>query len=288
MQTKEGSIIPTVIDDLKQVFHSNLGKIPSNEESLSILQALSSIRDIRKVLNSHPKHLFQVVFENGDFYNKCYLPCDILQLRDILSTGKYFSPCNIMLFSNKVWQRVIKSYKIILVLNIDPQKTDALMAGGIAILPRTELDIKSNISSVIIQRNAPYEEVESIISEYIPTCPIYDVAYVPAISNEKFADKKDFYVVNLPQLQIENQKVRANSPQDALEICLIRRWSWYHDKDNFKKRPDRFRVEFWNESPFFNSIVKKVEHKTSKIPILQNWYNTFIKYTTNQLDNNNS
>lgn len=265
MQEKQGQITLDLVEDLKRVYHSNLGKLPSDKEATAILRALLSLRDTRKIVSTHPRHLFQVVFENNQFYGKSFLPCDVIQLREIMKSGRIEQSSNIVLFSNQAYQKLIKTYKVILVLKIDPAETDAVMAGGLAVLPRAELDIKSNILSIIVQRDAPYEEVERIVSEYMPECPIHDVAYVPAIDVEKFAQSREkgtLYLVNLPQLQVYRQKIRATSPFNALEIALIRRWSHYHEKDQYKKRPGRFRAEFWQESPFFDSIVVPIEKGT--------------------------
>lgn len=257
MSKEQNKVIPAIVDDLKLVFHSHQGRSLSDAEANLLLRGLVSFRDIEKALLEYPRNVFGCLFAHNSFYGRCYYPCDIIDLRDILEEGKIKSNSGgIVLFSNKAWNDIIKTNKAILVLKIDPEETDALIVGGVALLPRDHLDVKTNIESVILQRKSPYEIVEKIVADTMPGLPIYDISYVPQIQPEKFASSQHNYVISLPALQLYNQYIRAESPVEALDIALIRRWTRYSKQNKDRQRPPRYTAEYWLRSGFFDSIVR--------------------------------
>ena len=128
-----------LIEDLTQIYKANIGKELSQDEAKTILSGLLSVRDTDCILHTAPRHLFQILFENDDFYGKCMYACDTVELRNILTDNKIQTQSRIILFNNSVAQRLIKDQKIHITINCDPCKLaekcncDVKTYGGIAI-----------------------------------------------------------------------------------------------------------------------------------------------------------
>jgi hypothetical protein len=62
-------------------------------------------------------------------------------------------------------------------------------------------------------------------------------------------------------LGIKNRFCRANSPLEALEQELQKRWTMHPDSLRGKKpRPDNYFAQYWAESGFLPTIVKKASN----------------------------
>lgn len=251
-----------LIESLKSVFHSNTGQSLSDEQSHRILRALVSVRDTASQVRRLPKHLFQVLFENKQFYRSIY-PCDIVELRQILEDQRIVSTANVPLFSLPAAKRLIRSYPCFLMLNLGPddlrgRDSECIVAGGIAICDTSSLDISEKIAGLILQDNAPFETVEKIVGEIIPECPVYGNDFVPGLERDKFAsrDSKKKFVVNLPSLRINNVIVRARNEEEAVGMALARRWNRHPDSEQ-SRRPERYTAEHWKRSGFWETIVKE-------------------------------
>lgn len=253
-----------VLEDLKTVFHANTGQSLSDEQAWRVLRALVSVRDTAKQVRRLPRHLFQVVFENKQFYKAVY-PCDILELRRIFEDQSIHSVSGIPLFSMSAAKRLIRDYPCLLILNLDPQRlgrgaaNECIVAGGLAVCDTPCLDISGKISGIIVQDNSPFDIVERIVANTIPECPIYGHDFIPGIERDKFAaaeEKK--YVVNLPALAVRNVVIRAKDEEEAVAKALARRWNRHPDSKE-QKKPERYTPEFWQNSGFWESIVREAD-----------------------------
>lgn len=276
-----------LIEDLTKIYKANIGKELSQDEAKTILSGLLSVRDTDCILHTAPRHLFQILFENNDFYGKCVYACDTVELRNILTDNKIQTQSRIILFNNSVAQRLIKDQKIHITINCDPCKLaekcncDVKTYGGIAILNTNCIDIKDRLNSIIINSNDSniIEIATRISKDCKANCEVYAHAFVPGIDKYKFASKVERYKVNLPNMNIRDEISRATNEMEALENVLAYKWHWHPDKKLHKRKPERYTAEFWRNSGFFDSIVKKAESKTYNKLIYANQIDKKIKLT---------
>ena len=264
-EEKEDVSRSQVISDVQQIYLSACGKSLSEEDSLVVARALATVRDTERQLSIVPKHLMQSVFENNKYYGKTYFPCDVIQLRQILEENKIRALAKIVLFSNSVAQKIIRSYKCILILNIDPDKLEkpeygehqSLIAGGMTVVHSHEMDIKDRILGIIVTKNGPADVIRKIVSDVSPTIPVYESFMIPGIDREKFASHGDFkkFRVHLPVCNIHNEIVKSTDEYSAVEDALDKAWMRHPDRPYTRQRPARYSAEYWLRSGFWSSIV---------------------------------
>jgi len=252
-----------IINDIINIYQSNNNNKLDENSAKDILSALLSVRDTENIIHSSPRHLLQSVFESKDFYNKCTYPCDIVQLRGILSDKKIYSLSKIIMFSNSCSEKIIKDHKIRLILNADPKKIasnnncELSVFGGMAIFNCNILDIKDCINCIVVEGGS-YEQVaivNKIVSDINVGCPVYTTSFIPGIDKYKFASPLKKFIVNLPNLGINNEHVRSKNALQALQDVLSIRWQNHPDSKIYKRRPENYSAEYWARSGFFDSIV---------------------------------
>lgn len=254
-----------IINDIGAIYQQTHGERLNEQSSKDILCALLSVRDTEKIMLSSPRHLLQSVFESKDFYNKCIYPCDVVQLRGLLSGKKITSLSKIIMFSNSCSEKIIKDQKVRLVLNCEPKqiaaknKSDVAVFGGMAIFDCNVLDIKDMISSIVVEGGG-YEQVASVNKIVADTgigCPVYTTSFIPGVDKYKFASPTKKFVINLPNLGIRNEHVRSTNALQALQDALSIRWQNHPDSKLYKRRPENYSAEYWARSGFFDSIVRE-------------------------------
>jgi tRNA nucleotidyltransferase/poly(A) polymerase len=259
----------TITRDTISIYQQNCGHKLTDDFAKDIIRALLSTRDTEKILQISPRHLLQVVFENKEFYGKSVYPCDIIQLRRILETKKITSLSNVLLFSNSSSDRIFKDQKCRLFLSLDPGKLaekngcEVKIYGGLAIFDSNELDITDAVSCIVVEGGG-YENVrvvETISKETNIGCPVYTTSFIPGIDKYKFARTMHSFEVNIPSLGIHYEKCRSISPTQALQDILSIKWDRHPDSKIYKRRPERYSAEYWANSGFFDSIVRRIGRK---------------------------
>jgi hypothetical protein len=254
------------LQDIAKVYETNCGEKISVDDSAEVLRALLSVRDTAQILETAPRHLLQVVFENRNFHNKCVYACDIIELRGMLGKCKINTQSKIILFSKACADRVIRDHKVKLMLNCDPheickkQNLDCKCFGGVSVIDSNSLDIAGFVSCIIVESKGyeQVETVEAIIKEFELPIPVYTTSIISGIDKYKFASNKNKYVVNLSSLGIKNRISRADTPIEALDEELKKRWNFHPDSDHGKNpRPDNYYASYWEKSPFMGAIVKE-------------------------------
>ena len=261
-----------ILKDTVSVFYDNFGNRLSEQSALHFLRGLLSVRDTECILETAPRHLLQIVCEHKDFHGKCTYSCDILQLRGILQNKKIVADSKIILFSNKVAERVLKQQKCRIVLNLDPQDIKqetghtCELFGGMAIVDTHCLDIENLVQSIVVDCK-DYNKVkivEDIVKETNTKCEVYTDSNIPGIDQYKFAATNQKFVVNLSNLGILNRTVKARSKEEALALELARRWDMHPDSKLMQK-PENYKPDFWINSPFFDAIVKKASQDNNSL-----------------------
>lgn len=254
-----------ILQDTISIYQSNRGSQLDESAAKHIVRSLLSVRDTEKILQNSPRHLLQIVFENPSFYGKSVYPCDIVELRNILSKNKIQTLSKVILFSNNVANRIIKDQKVKIILNQEPDKftENHNVYGGMAVFNTNILDIKNKIHSIIIE-NENYESVEvveNIVKSLGQNYPVYADSSIPGIDKYKFAKSLRLFEIDLPTLGIHHEKCRSTDPIQALRDVLSVRWDRRPDKADFKRKPENFTAEFWAGSGFIESIVREIGGK---------------------------
>ncbi len=260
-----------ILSDVISIFQSNIGKHLSLQDAKKVINGINSIRDLSLALSSYPRHLFQSLFENHNYYNNCILVCNVLDIRNILDTKIYNSINSISLLSLGCAKKLIKTYKCFIILDGEPNKIDSnfFTAGGISVLNSGHLDISGRIKGIIVSQDAPFNEIEKIVSECIPGLPIYGESYIPGLDIKKIASNSNKYIISLPALKINKLVVKAPNDYEAVERALSIKW--HQHPDSFKeKKPQRYTAEYWINSGFWNSIVKTASENKPNITIASN------------------
>jgi hypothetical protein len=198
-----------ILQDIIHVYSKNCVEKINTDDAIEILQSLLSMRDTAEVIESTPRHLLQVIFENNKFNNKCVYPCDVIQLRAILAEQKLTAQSKIVLFTKACSERVIRDQKLRLIINCDPQKLCKLQDvscrsyGGICVINDNVLDIENLIECIVVESNEfnQVQTVEQIVKDMDLGIAVYTKSFVPGIEKYKFASSENTrYVVNLSLL----------------------------------------------------------------------------------------
>ncbi len=254
-----------IISDLQTVVHSRNGRSISDKEARSVIRGLLSYRDTSKQLLSAPRHLFQAIVENDSFYGKSLIPCDTVQLRSMLSDQQISTCGSLCVFSLSLAKKLFRDYACFLILKGEPEDIchDLKTVGGMAVCGRNRINFKGRVSSIVVNDDAPFDEVERIVSDTIPECPIYNVSYIPGLEQVRVAAVERRYVVELSAVNLHKMIVKAPTAEDAVDRALTKRWNTNPDNKG-KRRSERYRSEYWKNSGFWDSIVREASIRTSQ------------------------
>jgi hypothetical protein len=262
----------SLVSDLISVYKNNCNSSVNEEIAKDMIRSFMSLRDTESIIQNSPRHLFQSIFENNKFYGKSVIPCDIIELRKILSNKIISKMIKISAFTVSASERVIKDQKIRIVLNKEPKdiakenKCGVSIFGGFAVFDTNKIDISNSLHSIIVENvdNSVMRNVEKTIKEIMPECPVYSNAFIAGIDKYRFASGYRLFEINLPSLGIFKEKCRASDPSSALGQVLAIKWDRHPDKKKYYKRPDNYTVNYWKNSGFMASIVREIGKKNTK------------------------
>lgn len=269
-----------IIKDIQSVCVNNGGRLLSHYETMLVAYSLMSIRDLSRQMSILPRHLLQSIFDYKEYYGKICYPCDILDLRMILKNNKIIKNRDIVLLSTQFAKKVIKSYKCILVLDLDKSYKDSCMTfGGMTIFKGNCIDIKDQIHSIIVSPKANLNDISSIVSETNPSLPVHQMFFVPGVDIDKFASQIELkkYTINIPTCGVYDEVILAKNEIEAVDDALDKAWSRHPDHKYSRSKPARYSSQFWLRSGFWSSIVS---------PLKEN--NTITNYKYSNIQNASS
>lgn len=257
-----------IIKDIQTACVNNGGRLLSEDESSFVAYSIMSIRDLSRQINILPRHLFQSIFDYKEYYGKICYPCDVIELRSLLKNKKIIKSRDIVLLSQQFAKKIIKSYKCLVMLDLDEKYKDRCKYfGGIMIFDSNEMDISNQIHSIVLPSNSPYETISNIVKETIPSLPVYLSYNIPGVDIDKFAsnDSLNKYFVNIPSCGLYNEVILAPNEVEAVSEGLDKAWSRHPDQKAYRFKPARYTSEYWLRSGFWSSIVSKQENKNRKV-----------------------
>lgn len=230
---------------------------------INIENILSNIRHLFDVLDSQQ---LQNDIQSMSASNKVIYPCDVVELRPILTQYQISSCHPNVLFSIPFSKKYL--YLSPIFLFIDKDKLDCEENGAIIICDNV-LDIKDALMSIQINDPQPsniHDAVWKIVKDLNIQVPVHINHSIPGVSfpNPRLAQKKgDTYEVSIDSLNI-NEKIYAKNEIDAVQKALNRRWR----ELGHKKEPQaKYHVQNWLKTPFWDDIVKKAFVKEAQTNI---------------------
>ena len=245
------------------------------DDARRMLCGLSSYRGFGSSITSAPKHFFDVLFSQSKSYNNNLFPFDPIDLRDILEDNVICHSSPLVLFSPQAASSLIKSYKSFLMIDTKNIE-DSLIIGGAVLCSESYIDVTNRITGIMVTRQGPEKEIRNIVSDINPSISVHNHINPPGMERIKVSQskgKKQKYIVNLPALKIVEEIVAENE-YDALKRALSLRWDRHPDSKE-KRKPARYSADYWLDSGFWGSIVKKANSDFTKRKgqnMNLNWY----------------
>ena len=260
--------------EIKDIFDSH-HKL--DEKTLDTIESmLLSFRYLRAEYINYTQKTINDLFVSLN-YQYAYYPIDIYELRNILEKNKV--SC---LFSLDFCKKYLIDYPIWLGFEFDGEGV-----GGLTLDPKEIKLVRAfiNIDAVsqdqkidaVSQDQKKVDSITDIFKELVSKELLYEVKVFfenpifsrssVAIENSNFRPKiaspLHKYVVNIGNIEIENEIINSNSPEDAVIEAVSKKWDSikdsYHGGD-LNYRPPRFDPKTWlamKESPMWADIVKE-------------------------------
>tara|TARA_Y100000310_G_C20695595_1_gene825457 strand:+ start:823 stop:3498 length:2676 start_codon:yes stop_codon:yes gene_type:complete len=230
------------------------GKL-SDKDVKRVQDALSNFRELSGYFAESPDNVFRNIFNRENINKLCY-PCDVIELRSILNDGYINSEPAVAFLPLEFATKFFTSYSVFLVFNNNIK--DCIDLKNIKVLKDHILVLKDTLLYVIVNQTYGHDaikQVQSIVAESVYDIPVMGHNSIPGISMPDYKVASQTYIINIESMGIVNYRVNAESEIEAVEVALDRRWAQlYGNKVN---RSPKFRVEYWQNTRFWDSIVKQ-------------------------------
>ena len=188
-----------MIDKILEEYNNfvKIGRFGKDKKMSSLISTILSFRYLRDFFDNDPKGVLNSLFKQEDI-NKLVYPCDILELRQILSQRKILAPKNVALFSNRFAKKYLNRYPIFINLKVAKTLDDIgnclYEFGGIYLFKDNILDISDGTISDIVIKEPLEKEKKLVISNIIDDTEInFNISFensLPGVSsyNPKLAE----------------------------------------------------------------------------------------------------
>jgi len=228
-----------------------------------VSNALVQFRDIAKILASDQKSFFSNLFRNENLSKFCY-PCDMVELRTILTDETIYSQGSVAFFPVNFASHYFPSYSVLLLLNDIDTDIDL---DSLKVSSNNTFSLKDKLLGILVNQGrgrGVLAEAYRIAQECEAEVRVEPINQVPgtslpqacAASKKIVKEASDIsYQVNIESLGIKNASVRASSAVEAVQKALNERWQQlYGSKVN---RSEKFLVKHWMNSPLWDDIVRQ-------------------------------
>ena len=259
----------TIIED--QLARSHKSDLAGCTTDVS--NALIQFRDIAGILAADPGVFFDNLFRNENLSKFCY-PCDIIELRTILTDETIYGSGNLAFLPVNFATHYFSSYSAFLLLNDIDSEIDL---GALKVVNTNTFSIKDKLLSVLVNGNRGRDALKKayrIVKECDAEVRVEPINQVPGIcmpqantASVKVAEAVP-YRVNIESLGIKGADINACSATEAVQKALNERWQQlYGSKVN---RSEKFLVKNWMNSPFWNDIVRQSDTEFNLMKMAQN------------------
>jgi len=214
-----------------------------------IANGVFAFRDLVGSFAEDPGIVFDNLFKSHKVYKFCY-PCDVIELRQILSDNMIEATSNLAFFPANFATHFFSSYSVFLLMNNIEADIDL---GCLKIIKSSSFSIKDSLLGILVS-DGLLPKVYNITRELEYDVPVHVVNSVPGISMPSTKTSSTKYRVNIESLGIKRTEVVADSNMEAVQKVLSEHWiKLYGNKVN---RSRKFDVKFWINSPFWDQVVK--------------------------------
>jgi len=243
-------------DQEKEIFDKSNPSELSIEDKGFIIRYLGKFRYFSEELADYPEKVIEDLMNSGSTSGHVYFPCDVIDIRWILENDTLPVHQRRCYFSYDFARKYFSDYPVLLAVR---NNFDTKSIGGMYIDTR-DVPVIADRIDLIYLRDISFDrispEVKGILSDLELDIPVNCIHYVPSLQEPKIAFAKDRkFVVNIDTIDIVNEVVRARTKKEALQRILDKRWNAISSKTGVKFRPEKYRVEFWINTPFWDTIV---------------------------------
>lgn len=233
---KEAIAIYYPKNDLEQIFqdtfHASHSRYMTSEEMGLILKSIPVFRALSTKIRTHPEETAKMLFSCKNTNQYWYYPCDILELRNLLTSKSIVWHAPIMLFSLNTVKRVMSQYPLCLAIDRRVAR-DGVDLGCIHMRRSNRLGLTDNLKSILLRNyltDNQVDQVKNIIKQAYKDLPSYVVNDFPftqtdekvVASNDMFNLKKQaqtngtipepFSVGEQPKLYADDEILLQKSP----------------------------------------------------------------------------
>jgi len=165
------------------------------KDSSQFDNVLSLFRGLSAELQKYPKRVQRDIEKYQIDSNTVYYPCDIVELRKVLSENKVFNPKKVCFFSLGFAKKYLQSYPVLIGIKMDSEKLD--ICDAIASTEFNHFDLEDSVKRIYVNNHlseCQIIDINNIVSDERPelNLDIFNLEVVPAIAKPVLAKAFNF------------------------------------------------------------------------------------------------
>jgi len=165
------------------------------KDSSQFDNVLSLFRGLSAELQKYPKRVERDIEKYQIESNTVYYPCDIIELRKVLSSNEVFNPKKVCFFSLGFAKKYLQSYPVFIGVRLDNQKLD--VCDAIASTEFNHFELGDLVKRIYVNNHlseCQIIDINNIVSDERPelSLDIFNLETVPAIAKPVLAEAFNF------------------------------------------------------------------------------------------------
>ena len=165
------------------------------KDSSQFDNVLSLFRGLSAELQKYPKRVERDIEKYQIESNTVYYPCDIIELRKVLSSNEVFNPKKVCFFSLGFAKKYLQSYPVFIGVRLDNQKLD--VCDAIASTEFNHFELGDLVKRIYVNNHlseCQIIDINNIVSDERPelSLDIFNLEVVPAIAKPVLAEAFNF------------------------------------------------------------------------------------------------
>jgi len=277
MQSEQGIIVYTKDDPYEkiviQAYQDVCRRGLTSAETKGFVESVLSYDGLFENFLKNPYSVSSDVF-SAKFTGHVCIVCYPIELRQVLRSKTLVSNYKIAGLPYETAKRMLSEYPVILVIDQKKLKSEPFAKLNGVYLFESEFHFGESLVRVIA-RDTPDSDITEVLSRMVneesPGVDFGVVADAPGLSPAKVAQtmtpqqKLNKFVVNVPNLGIEDEIVKQYSDVAALQEALNRKW----ERSGNPHKDPKYTAEYWLNSPILqgnpqmrSEIVREAETAT--------------------------
>ena len=264
---------------IQNCYHQKYNRWLSQNEIYCFIDSLLDFDSFFCNYTNFSKIINQKILETKNDANYFYIPIHTLELRQVLKNKKLTKNRCIGGGSQKIVQQFFSEYPCFLVIDADVNEPKYSFNGWA--VWNEEIDLSQGlirITSLERVDNQFFEKIKNIINDESKEIGLFTITETPGIGFSKAASKQ--FVVNISALDIDDTLVTEDSPEEAVEWVLDRKW----EKTKNPHKDPKFTVEYWKNNEFWPTIVKEAALNQIQLNEIEKKIFDFIIYVNDKYE----